>query len=249
MSPRCKHRAGRSRFGSGFTLIEMLVAVTLMALIGIAVTDGLRLARRCLQTAVKADRDSLEIVAAQRFLRHAVESAEPAGSARLNGDSTPAGGVALEFGSALRGEGNRLTFRAAGPLSVNDGIPSVFEVRLVPRERETDQHDLVVYWRAQTADPGVTSDVSIPGEVLVSAVESVRWQYLPDFVSSNGTADGSVWLDDWQGRPDLPALIRLDVNFKPGSRRIWPPFIVQLHLTRDAGCVFDVVSQDCRKAE
>jgi general secretion pathway protein J len=225
-----------SRRTGGFTLIEMLVAVTLMALIGIAVTDGLRLARRSLQTAARVDRDSWEIVAAQRFLRRALESTEPGGSAES------------ESGSGIQGEGSRLTFRAAGPLSVNEGIPSVFDIQVVPEARDVDQQDLVVRWQAQTADTDLASDVANPGEVLVTGVQSVRWQYFPASLPSNGITEASTWLDEWHARSDLPALIRLEVTFKPGSRRIWPPLIVRLRLTHDAGCVFDVVAQDCRKA-
>jgi general secretion pathway protein J len=228
--------AALSLQAAGFTLIEMLVAVTLMALIGIAVTDGLRLARRSLQTAATADRDSWEIVAAQRFLRRALESTEPGGSAES------------ESGTGVKGEGSRLTFRAAGPLSVNEGIPSVFDIRVVPETRNVHQQDLVVRWQAQTADTDLASDVANPGEVLVTGVRSVRWQYLPASLPSDGITEASAWLDEWKNRSDLPALIRLEVIFAPGSRRIWPPLVVRLRLTHDAGCVFDVVAQDCRKA-
>lgn len=218
----------------GFTLIEMLVSVTLMALIGIAITEGLHLARRSLQSTARADRDSWEVVASQRFLRHALESAEPSSTA------PGASGV-------LRGDGSHITFRAEGPQSVNEGIPSLFEIRLVAREHDLDQQDLIVRWQPQTSETDLTSDDSSPSEVLVTGVQSVRWQYLPAALSTGGTADSSDWLDEWQGRTDLPALIRLEVTFKPGSPRIWPPLVVQLHLTHDAGCVFDVVAQDCRK--
>jgi general secretion pathway protein J len=228
-------RRARGRPAAGFTLIEMLVSVTLMALIGIALTDGLHLARRSLQSAAREDRDSWEIVAAQRFLRHALESAEPAGSA-------PVGSA-----HALQGDSSRLTFRATGPLAVNEGIPSVFAIGLAVRQHNIDQQDLVVRWQSQTADTDLADNTSNPGEVLVTGVQSVRWQYLPAALTSGGTTEVSDWLDEWQGRSDLPALIRLEVTFKPGSRRVWPPLVVQLHLTHDAGCVFDVVAQDCRK--
>lgn len=58
--------------------------------------------------------------------------------------------------------------------------------------------------------------------------------------------DGAVaWADDWQGRAELPALIRVRVIFADGRAR-WPDLIVRPRIDRAATCIYDPVSFDCR---
>jgi general secretion pathway protein J len=218
----------------GFTLIEMLVSVTLMALIGVAIADSLRFARRSLQSVANSERGSWEMVATQRFLRHALESAEPSMS-----------GSVLESAVSLRGTETQLTFDAAGLRAMDEGVASVFDIRLA---NGRDRKSLVVRWHPQTFDDDLASDTLDETEVLLSDVQSVRWRYLPRDTGGSSATRDDPWLDEWQGRSDLPAFVRLDVTFPSGSRRVWPPLIIQLRLTNDAGCVFDVVAQDCRRS-
>jgi general secretion pathway protein J len=236
MTSCCKEPARSDRTGRvrGFTLIEMLIAITLMAMIGIAISEGLRFAERTLQGAGKVDRESWEVMAAQRFLRHALESASPAGSSGI-----------LEPTGVLRGGSGEIEFRATGPLASDGGVMSAFDIRLVHRRLDSQTQDLVVNWYPQTADLNDRGDSA--SEVLVSDVAAVRWGYLPAIPDSGAAQAQPGWLDDWQGRSDLPGLIRLDVTFKEGSRRVWPSLVIQLRLTHDSSCVFDVVAQDCRR--
>jgi general secretion pathway protein J len=216
----------------GFTLIEILVSVTLMAVIGVAIADSLRFARRSLHSVANSERGSWEMVATQRFLRHALESAEPSVSASV-----------LESSVAMRGTQTQLTFDAAGLLAMEGGAVSVFDIRL---QDGRDRKDLVVRWHPQTFDSDLSSGILDETEVLLSDVQSVRWSYLPrDFADSSASDD--PWLDEWRERSDLPAFVRLDVTFPPGSRRVWSPLIIQLRITNEAGCVFDAVAQDCRR--
>ncbi len=232
--PPCSGRASDLR---GFTLIEMLVSITLLAMIGLAIAQGVRFAQRSLQAADRFERAGLELLAAQNFLRHTLESTSPSGSGAGPLDST----------RALRGSGHEIEFRAQGPLSFADGAESVFAIRLSQQRLDSRKQDLIVTWHPRADDSSGTGELPEVSEALITDVAEVRWSYLAATSTSTFTPTLPGWTDEWQGRSDLPVLIRLEVKFKQGDRRTWPPFVVQLRLTHDSGCVFDVVAQDCRR--
>lgn len=54
-----------------------------------------------------------------------------------------------------------------------------------------------------------------------------------------------IWIDDWQDRYYLPAAIRVKLSFAEDDR-VWPDLIVETVIEEWSHCAFDEVSRKCR---
>lgn len=224
------------RCGAGMTLIEVLTALALFALLAAALLLASRLADRTYRSVIRLDQGSWQVVTAQRFLRGVLESADPFEQAPANSSSSI--------------DGTRGTLAVTGPMPMAVGSMGLYRYVFILQKRADGLDNLVV----QTAlDRGSAStrltladSAGLPPEILLTGIESARWSYLsPDTHSIN---DGSppMWLNSWHGSMP-PPLIRLRVKFPPKDYRVWPEFLVGPRITDDARCQFDSISQVCRR--
>jgi prepilin-type N-terminal cleavage/methylation domain-containing protein len=232
----CDGRVGRRaspKRARGFTLVEMLVALLLMMLIAAAVVQGLRYGQHAYQAAAKLRTLDWDVIAPRRFLHRILGSAAPPGSASFGT------GAAASF----EGNSDRLVFTAPAARSFGNTGSLRYEVVLVRQKGGSSLSDLVLYSKPMLSSSASTS--SGDAEILVHDVRSVQWSYrdVADDTENQTEAD---WSGQWQSTSALPTLIRLRVAFEEGDVRRWPDFIVNLRLTQDANCVFDVVAQGCR---
>lgn len=207
----------------GMTLIEILVALTIMSLLVVGLLSTIRVAQDVDARSGRLERTVQDELIAHRFLRQIISAAYPKqgnGEARtpengLRGDSR-----ALDLLTTLgRGAGDRGLQRVNirwEPLAGGGGV-------------------LVAYVNPE----GSASDSSSSTyrEVLVERVESVEWAY--------GTGEVSGWVDHWTADA-LPRLVRLRLRYLDGQSRLWPELVVATRITNDANCQFDVVAQGCR---
>lgn len=61
----------------GFTLIEMVVALAIVAMISVVLFEGLRFSQRAHQKVVERGGSSWQVFASQRLIRSLLESAYP----------------------------------------------------------------------------------------------------------------------------------------------------------------------------
>ena len=192
-------RGAPGRGTAGFTLIEVLVALTLLSLLGIMLSDGLRFGVRAWERTREASSRVGDVAAVQRFLRN-----------RLEGPTRPEG-----FG----GEAGRLRFEALWLAELGAGAFHRFGVA----------HDavagsggaLVLSW--EPADPLVAPGSSLVGNrILLDGVEAAAVWYF-------GSADDDEtprWREDWPEGGTAPSLVRIDLRFTD-TRRVWPLFVAR----------------------
>jgi general secretion pathway protein J len=216
------------------TLIEVSVALTLLALLSVGILTAFRLGQRAYTQVTQTTAAREEVETAQRLIRRAVEGSVPLHELRAVGGIDPS--------IAFQGSSDALTFIAESPMAASGGF---FRYEFSVHLRSDGRQDLAV--RAAPNRRALSASAVVPEETLVRGAASVQWQYQPRGGAVGGLAGSSdVWLNDWSTQKELPALVRLVVRFAEGDRRRWPVLVIAPRLSDEAACQFDVVAQACR---
>jgi len=190
----------------GFTLLELLVALTVLSLVVAFLFGSFRLGTQAWKRAEqKADRIA-DVQLVQNFIRNQLERAEPGvGQIDVTG-----------YRPGMSGGGQALRFVAPAPAAaLSDGLYE-HSLQFVREGRQ-----LVAGWRALNAAAENTSP-SITRRVLLDSVRFLRFSYLgpPD---RNGKAR---WRDSWLEERRLPQLIRLEIGLVGAQKGYWPALLV-----------------------
>lgn len=232
----CAHpQSAACRNQGGFTLIEMVVALALVGMMSVAMIEALRFGQRSYEKVINTERAGWEVLSTQRFIRRLVESASVGSGA--------AGASSNSF--AFEGGRDWMILNAPVPMAgQNDGL-NHFELVLRPSRDGMQSKELVVRSRVDTAAPS-SRQAAYSEELLLERVQGVQWSYL-ERIQVGGAAHFE-WRDEWNNRPELPAMVRLRVEFASRDARRWPDLLVPIRVTHGSTCVFDVVAQDCRRS-
>lgn len=214
MTPR-RGAWGRGPRGGevGFTLLELLVAMTLLGLVVTILFGGLRLGVRVWEAgAARSDaRAGVEI--AQRFVRDALGRAHPLAKA----DQRAARKV------AFAGRADEVEFAALMPEHLSAGG---FNQVTFTLSDDDDDRDLVVRFALLEPDDDgsmrVIDEKNAQEAVLLKGIASAKFAYF----GATRSGDAPDWHDEWQDMEVLPRLVRLRVTFPDGDRRVWPDLLV-----------------------
>jgi general secretion pathway protein J len=199
----------------GFTLLELLVAITLLGVLMAALLGALRLGARVWETGEVRLDASARLQVVQDFLRQQLGQTVPLTEMTDEPGASPA--------MLFAGTSESLRFVSLLPAHLGGGA-TLMELALRPRARGDEAGDLVLRMRPlQLTDDGLA-----PGEteerVLIEAIESLEVAY---FGAEREGAAPTGW-QEWQDQRALPALIRMRVGFPQGDDRRWPELIVGL---------------------
>ena len=210
---------------AGFTLVEILVAMTLLALAAGMMFEGLGSGQRLWagEAARTARGESVE--AAQTALRARIEQLRP---------------VTRFAGSAIYadvdGADRRLAFIAPPAAAQRPAAARRYQLAL------SEQGDLVL-GSEPLVDAGVGADYT--DEVLLRDVGGLDISYYgPD---PKGGAP--QWRSDWTHRATPPQLVKIKLTFRSGDRRVWPELIVHPAAVVDTLCSIDDATGSCRGRE
>ena len=205
-APAATARTGQA----GFTLLELLVAVTLLAYVATLLAGGLRLGLRAWETIEQRGGTIHNVQVVQHFLRHTLAEALPP-----NADDP------LEA-RIFDGERDRLAFVAPLPAHLGGGLHRL-AVELAPG---ADGRALVLQLRPyHPRDPDAGEAETF---VLLERVERLELTY---YESGPAPGDGQ-WRDRWQDRPELPALVHINLTLDGDGRRLWPGLAARPRLGR-----------------
>jgi general secretion pathway protein J len=209
---------------SGYSLLELVIALALLGFIAIATSSGVQFGARAWE-ASEAKVEAIERVqGAQNLLRTLLQRAMPR-------ELDPSFAVDLDL---FRGSASALAFTASAPSAFGAEGLTRFDLRV---DGEQGVRRLVLTW--QSANKGGETR----SQTLVSGAESIAIAY---GVRDQGGA--VVWTDAWQDRSGAPALVTIRVAYREGAGRSWPLFMVRTRITQDPLCLYNADTFGCPHA-
>lgn len=213
----------------GFTLIETLVVISLLALMSVLVFAALKIGSTVWTRNEQSAEVSQDVAVAQSVLRNVIEQAYPALLQRTDGIQSV----------AFNGTANILELSASLPAEM--AIGGYHRIRLAYSDRSSGGN-LTMAWRLERNVPRFES---LPGPSttaeLLSGVNDVRFAYFGQVLGT----DRPDWHDEWTDQQKLPSLVRINVKFKDIGR-FWPPLLIAPRIDVDATCVFDLLTRGCQ---
>lgn len=187
----------------GFSLMEVLAALALLAILLLGVYSGVRSTTLSVSHGSSVIARLDEVRGAREFIRRQLSSATALPWKVLD-ENVPV---------VFEGDGKHLRFVSTLPGYLGKLGPQVIEIMLADDPK--DGHEV----EARLAPlPGSQSTVTSGAQdVLLSHVRSFRVRYAP-----RGT---SAWQDDWKDSMTLPGAIEITVVPDEGSDA-WPPLVV-----------------------
>lgn len=203
----------------GFTLLELLIAITLLGLILVLLFGGLRLGVRSWDAAQRNVDTMNAVRSVEGFLRGEMGRVYPYRW------KSGLGGPRLAF----IGERYKLSFVAPLPSRIGGG-----GLYLMSMELEQSGNEKRIVWKqvpvsAQMQDFSALAEAR-EMELVSTEMGGVEEAWLSYF-GQEGDGAEPVWTDRWQNDKRLPQLIRVQVRLKRGAE--WPEFVVAPMLTLD----------------
>ena len=222
MRPRAGRHGKRlaRRRGQGFTLLELVVALTLLALMSAVLFGALGFAGRSWEGGEAKAEASAGMRLAENFLRSQVESMHPMRMRKM-----------AEFPLLFAGTADELRYAAPLPARISGG--GIWYYRLAVR-KDGERSRLVLERMVPDADA-----LSLPEfdgadrSILAEDIAELRIGY---FGRDPGAAQLAepTWRDRWDDRNRLPLLLRIDVI--PAKGPPWPVLVVAPRQAPESGC-------------
>jgi general secretion pathway protein J len=200
-----ERRQGR-RHQRGFTLVELLVAITILAMVLGAVTGTVSVSSKMASNVLDRFHSVDRQIQVRSFLRRELQQALTALVTEDNG---------REY-VAFSGLSKSVSFVAPLPESSSKG--GLHRLTLQVEEHD-DGESLVLLYEPFLPQlrPGARRD-DVSREVLLERMESIEFSYIRD------DSPGSRWSENWDDLVRLPALIQ--IRFRSRDRETWPNFVV-----------------------
>lgn len=180
---------------AGFSLLEMLVAMTLLGLVGVMVAGGVRFGTQVWARGDALSESAIESRVAGKALAALIADARPI---RLR-DGTRTAPV------LFRGAPDAVEFAAAIPAALAPVAPRLVRLRHAPGA-DGGPGALILDHRP-LGRAGLRGDIEARPETLLTGVEGIRLRY---YAAATASAP-AAWHATWSGREALPDLVELTV--------------------------------------
>jgi general secretion pathway protein J len=214
----------------GFTLVELSIALVLLALMAAVIYGALGFAGTSWDRGeAKAD-STASMRLAEDFLRAQLEAQHPLRMRKV-----------AEFPLLFGGERDELRYAAQLPSRVAAG--GIWYYRLSVA-RDDARAPLVLERVTPDVNAARTPEFTEADKsILATGIAELRIAYFGRDVNAN-VLDEPTWRDRWDNPQRLPMLVRIDVTPRQGAP--WPTLVVAPREAPEAGCrAFDPVRQLC----
>lgn len=203
----------------GFTLIEVLIAITLMGMIMVLLFASLRAAGQSWGSGENKIAASNQKAVVYQFFKRHLSTIRPLS---MPNREDPLGVEATE--QVFMGTQQSLRFVAGLPAASTRKGLQIFTIQADPRNPAIIQVGLMPY-RQQETDV----ETAEPPVVLIEDVADFRFSY---FGKTEDAAE-MTWLPEWTEADRPPSLIKVSIALK--DRSYWPDMIFALKINAVAG--------------
>ena len=189
---------------SGFTLLEILVALVVLGFLMIGLTQGVRAGLAMWGAQTRRVGETADLDAGARVLRRL-----------LSGISLPSAGGFLGASSTEKFEALPESLTFVGDLPTGFGTTRRADITL-----ELHEGRLVLRWTPRRHEVSTAPPPEPIETELIRGVERFDLAYW----GSPSQGEPAGWQSRWDRR-DLPELIRVRLGFAKGDRRRWPDLI------------------------
>ncbi len=214
----------------GFTLLELTIALTLLALMSAVLFGALRLAGRSTDSGEARAEAAASMRLAQDFLRTNLEAQHPLRMRKI-----------LEWPLVFRGTRNELRYASDLPPRVAGG--GIWYYRLFVRNDDVRSPLTLERVVPDLAADAIPEFTNADRSVLADDIREVTFAYYgrdPDAAINAAP----TWRDHWDDPQQLPLVIRIDVI--PRHAPAWPTLYVTPREAPEAGCrAWDIARHRC----
>ena len=198
------------RHVAGFTLLEILLALVLLAFVMAGVWGALAGANRLTRSAdaVMAQGESVRM--SDQFLR------------RWLGAATPQPFTTTAASRARMFEGNATSMRYVAPLPMQSGHAGLYVQSLSLDKGDSETRTLRLAYRPYTGEPAPHADPTT--HVLLSNLHDGKFQYL----AAGGFGKPAAWRDDWNAVNGMPLAVRIHLDPAWSTRVAAPDLVIRL---------------------
>lgn len=241
-----------SRSDGGFTLLELLVALTVLGVLMVLMFGGLRFGARVWESGDASLRAMAEMQTAAGLIRRQISQAMPtaadgaamgglndlSGMSDLRGSGGGSGnGAGDGAGDGVNGgltppfRGNPEALRLIGP-APSQLLPGGLYETIIGVEDGVGGarggRRLSIWWRplphaGEGPALSLDADARTRQAVLIDGIAEFRLSY---FGQGGDVNEPPQWHDRWETMLSLPSLVSVQMAFMPGDRRSWPQLVV-----------------------
>lgn len=211
-----KLRSNKSAHEAGFTLVEMMVALSLLAMITLLITQALRGGIAVTNRAERTSEQS-ELRQIRNYLSDVVSASIPLETIGETGD----------YSAFFHGDSQQFKFVTSHTVPGQYAGLYVTKFHLVPAASRSKLYDLWLdqhlFHRFAKTDRRVSPRVK-----LLEDIANVRFRYYglePDKLNP-------TWVSQWRNPKAAPTLVSIEIDFAQDDKRKWPPLIMNLKITQ-----------------
>lgn len=204
---------------AGFTLVELLLAITLMSILLGLTYSGLRAATRSSERGEIILAAGGELRSAHQFMRRQLNQMLPLPFALDGGDD--------EVRVVFEGDSRRIQYVAPMPGYLGAGGP---QVQLVELAQGNDGNAVIQF--SHSLLQGFEQERLFDRDpvILLEGIESARFEFL----GRDDEGELTGWTTSWDQLDVLPVAVRLDVEFSGDLNLRWPDLVAGVKVDEQA---------------